>query len=322
MKQIDFTKPVQPIKVLDDLLQYANYAKLLNDDIIQKICNDFNKQNKDKVNFISVDNKTKDRVLEKQNEADVCDCDRILDFVRCSIICPSLESLFDFVNYIKNYNIQLDHKIMNNHSENPKIDGYYANNFALDPTTVTDSHKCKYPFIKNNTNIKQSEFMDIKLYLKIPIYRFSDISDNYMFTEILCTLTGFRKYYDLTHKLYEITRSNSNKLFNELKSYATKDEIREYLKYAIYNIHRYKVIDPYNQNVKNKLKMSPVDEIKEAKLSAFMQNMKPLAINYLNSYIDNLINQEDINQLEPLVNSGELKTQGTILLNNYKQNER
>jgi len=68
--------------------------------------------------------------------------------------------------------------------------------------------------------------------------------------------------------------------------------------------------------------MSPVDEIKEAKLSAFMQNMKPLAINYLNSYIDNLINQEDINQLEPLVNSGELKTQGTILLNNYKQNER
>ncbi len=196
-----------------------------------------------RVNFIQAENKGLERINEKIKEENVGDFDKILDYTRCSISFPTLETLFDFVNYAKSFDFEtVDYSKFNEIlKKSPRIIDYVANNFNLNKNTVTKEKLEKYPFLNRQVLLKDSEFMDIKLYLKVPI-ELNGYDNIYVLSEVLCTLHGFINYYEITHIIYEITRSDKN--------YIQKNEqIQKFIQCLAYKLHRDQVINKYNDKV-------------------------------------------------------------------------
>lgn len=259
-QQLDSNKPSQSSNDLTVLLTEADYVKPIIDYAMPILLKKFTKDShlnlsddseldkikweQNKIYFIPANNKNKDRITEKVTEYSVKGgFSNILDYVRCTISFPTLESLFDFVKFANDFQFAptdfKDFENAHNLHGFPKA-VFGVNNFAI--KNIDNTKIEKYDFLKNQVHLKYTEFMDYKLYIKVPMH-----NNNYMIVEILCTLHEFVKHYIVTHMLYECSRSTIA-ITNILSIPNDKiiSNITTYLKAAIASIHQTEVINTYN----------------------------------------------------------------------------
>ncbi len=92
-----------------------------------------------------------------------------------------------------------------------------SNGFSL---AVSDQVKQKYPFLKAEPKIKESNYMDFKFYVCIPTPL---LENEYMICEVIATLDCFDKVYPKTHILYEASRKDfKEKVWDDMK----KEELK------------------------------------------------------------------------------------------------
>ena len=243
-------KPAQSSNGLNALLMEADYVKPVIDYSIPLMLKEFEKQTSymlsdsltpNTIVFKQTNNKGSDRIKQKVRENDVGQFQNILDYVRCSISFPTVESLFNFVKFAYKFNFKAedfkDFEYADDFFGYPKAI-YGVNNFAID--NLDDAKYQAYPFLKEKVKLKYTEFMDYKLYIKVPLH-----DNNYMVAEVLCTLHDFTKYYELTHFLYEYARDIS-KIANRFN--LAPEVLTQYFKALIAYIHYEKVIVPYNNS--------------------------------------------------------------------------
>lgn len=243
-------KPAQSSNDLELLLAEAQYVKPVVDYSMPLLLKAFEKQTSyvfsdtltpNTIVFKKTNNKGSDRIKQKVRENDVGEFQNILDYVRCSISFPTVESLFNFVKFAYKFNFKADD--FKDFEYATQLFGYPkaiygVNNFAID--NLDDTKYQAYPFLKEKVKLKYTEFMDYKLYIKVPVH-----DNNYMVAEVLCTLHDFTKYYELTHFLYEYARDIS-KIASRFN--LAPDVLTKYFKALIAYIHYEKVIRPYNNN--------------------------------------------------------------------------
>ncbi len=252
-------KPTQPTSDIEILLKSAVFVKPIFDKQVSLITDAFSKQNN--IYNLSVKkapNKTKERAEKKVKECDVKGYNGILDYTRGAIIFKTLEDLFNFVNFTRNFKFPKLH-LEDTQNNKPEMFKYIANNFSLNEKSLTDSDKQIYPFLKGQSNLKTTEYMDLKMYIKIPTKSSESDKEGFIVTELACILEGFWKYYDLTHYLYEGTRNkeNTEKMTEE------ENLINKAKTYLAYHVHRHYVIEKYNKNPNNKIKLIEIDPKKE-----------------------------------------------------------
>ncbi len=254
---LNSSKPAQSSNDLQVLLAEAGYAKNVIDYALPKLLNEFAKITsyihadeftQNTIKIISTENKGLTRIKQKVMEDDVGDYQNILDYVRCSISFPTVESLFDFVKFAMSFNFKPEHFVDFKNAENlfgfPKaVSG--VNNFAIDKEKSRPDQIEQYPFINDKVKLKYSEFMDYKLYIKVPLHE-----NQYIIIEALLTIHDFIKYYEHTHVLYEVARNLSDFTTN----FAINDKLLEkYFFGLIAKIHQDKVITPYNESAYDRL---------------------------------------------------------------------
>ncbi len=280
-KIVGTNKPAQPINDLEILLQEAHFVKVLVDYampiMLEKYLQNTNlsfsdKMDNNSISFIKAPNKKASRIKKKLEEDSVGDYQNILDYVRCGISFPTLESLFNFVNFANEFTFSpLDFKdfegldLLN---ALPRF-VYGVNNFAID--NLSDELLKTYSFLKKSVNLKYTEFMDYKLYMKIPLMG----ENNYMIVEVLCTLHEFNKCYELTHYLYEFARDLAKS--KDFLNTVSPEIVSKYFNAIICYIHQKKVISLYNnRNNKNNLQMFSA----QSKSNLYKKDMENLEYDY------------------------------------------
>lgn len=267
-------KPAQSSNDLEVLLKEANYVKPIIDYAVPVLLKEFEKQSSyfyskeltpNTISFIPTINKGKERITQKITEDDVGKFQNILDYVRCTISFPNVEVLFNFIKFANEFKFKgQDFKnfdMANNLFGLPRA-VFGVNNFAID--NLNDEKLSTYPFLKEKVNLKYTEFMDYKLYIKVPLHE-----HNYMIAEVLCTLHEFTQYYALTHFLYEYAR-DITKMSTFL--FISSDLIEKYFKALIAYIHQDKVISPYNNRALDSYHLAT----KQGKTGLYKQDLKKL----------------------------------------------
>ncbi|MGN0929971.1 MAG: hypothetical protein ACI4N3_05010 [Alphaproteobacteria bacterium] len=267
-------KPAQSSNDLEVLLSEANYVKPVIDYTIPVLLKKFEKTSSyifsdeltpNTISFIPTNNKGKERISQKISEPDVGKFENILDYVRCTVSFPNVETLFNFVKFANEFKFKgedfKDFEFADKLFGLPKA-VFGVNNFAID--NLNDEKLATYPFLKEKINLKYTEFMDYKLYIKVPLH-----DNNYMIAEILCTLHEFTQYYGLTHFLYEYARDIA-KLSNILP--VSSDLIEKYFKALIAYIHQSKVISPYNNKALDSYHLAT----KQGQTGEYIQDLKKM----------------------------------------------
>ena len=262
-------KPTQPTNDVEILLKSAVFVKPIFDKNMQYITNSFAKQNNtNKPYFIAAPNKNRERIEEKIKENDIGGYNEILDYVRGAIVFTNLDDLFNFVNFAKKFKFsELNLEGIKNNKL--KIMQYSTDNFSLNKKFLTNEDRKKYTFLEKNSKLKTSEYMDLKLYIKIPTKSSEFIKEPYIIAEIVCMLEGFWKYYDLTHYLYEDNRSaiDMEEISNDEKN---KQKAKKYL---TYHIHRHNIIEEYNKDPNHRIKLVEINQMKEQEKNNFLASL-------------------------------------------------
>ena len=282
-------RPIQPINDLKILKVSAYFARPIYSKAIYHICDSFSNQNNVNIpSIIVAPNKSNDRIEKKIQESDIGGYNKILDYVRGTVVFKTLEDLFDFVNFARKYDFS-NLSLNDVDSKNLKILEYGVNSLSLDKKSLTDKNIQKYPFLKEKVKLRSSEYMDYKLYIKVPVKSFSDVKDSYMVAEILCILEDFFNFYDFTHYLYEENRINTNNtedikgLQNVVGVKKFSNEILPaFKKYLTYYTHRHYVVEEYNKIPEHKMKLIRMNKTKERDTNNFFasltDDMKPYII--------------------------------------------
>ena len=276
MKQVD-SKNKRPVQVTNDFMvlkAYAGFGKPIFDNALSFVVNSFKQQTgSNNMYIMTAPNKSDERIEEKIKEYDVGDYDKILDYIRGTVVFKNLEGLFDFINFAKNFDFS-NLQVKDVDSKNLEILNYGVNSFSLDKKYLNNENIEKYPFLNKNTKLKTSEYMDYKMYMKIPAKSSNNVKDQYIVAEIICILEDFYKFCNLTHYLYEQVRVDV-----EVKEFTNQDleHLQEFTKHMIYHIHRHDVIEIYNKKPENKIKLVAIDPTKEQDKNNFFNSLPELS---------------------------------------------
>ena len=103
-EMIVHNRPIQPINDLKILKVSAYFARPIYSKAIYHICDSFSNQNNVNIpSIIVAPNKSNDRIEKKIQESDIGGYNKILDYVRGTVVFKTLEDLFDFVNFARKY---------------------------------------------------------------------------------------------------------------------------------------------------------------------------------------------------------------------------
>ena len=131
-----------------------------------------------------------------------------------------------------------------------------SNSFSFN---VDNNLKQKYDFLTTKPRVKNSNYMDFKFYVCIPIPTFGlEKEKDYMICEVIATLNCFDKVYDKTHCLLEKTRNFKEKEDDDIEP--------DTFKLAFDTLSRCMyvdgVIEKYNNMYPNKIQIVPHNDDK------------------------------------------------------------
>lgn len=142
----------------------------------------------------------------------------------------------------------------------PRTDICISNSFLLD---VDEKQRKKYRFLTKKPSLKPSNYMDFKFYVKIPIPSFIDgkgkQKGDFLICEVIATLDCFVDVYEKTHVIYEVIRTFTPMVGDDLP----EQTFKKVLKALLRAIHVDDVITNYNVNHPNSIQILPYNDNKE-----------------------------------------------------------
>lgn len=236
---LDILRATVTVEKIEDLLEFLNFTKNL-----KFTKNDFDVNNFDKNILENIKKRITKDVKHKnaqnyynqklsQEEMDlIIGKEVILAKKRIMINCEKMEDL-------------------------PTPNVAISNSFSFE---TNNQLKQKYPFLNTKPRVKNSNYMDFKFYVCIPIPAFGITKDkDYMICEVIATLNCFDKVYDKTHWLLEKTRSFEPKAKDDVEP----DTFKRTFDVLTCSMYVDDVIAEYNKKYPNNIQLIPHNDNKE-----------------------------------------------------------
>ncbi len=178
---LDILRATVTLKTVEDLLDFLKYTKTF---FFTK--KDFNPLSLDKDVLSSIRKRFEKNIMMKYPSITNAEVEKKVD-----------EAMKVAVEQLKNN--------CKNMGELPSTNVAISNSFSL---KVDEKQKQKYDFLSIKSRLKNSNYMDFKFYVCIPIPAFEiGMDEDYIICEVITTLDCFNDVYSKTHFLFEKTRN-------------------------------------------------------------------------------------------------------------------
>ena len=268
---LDFLRATFSFDTIEDLLDFVNFTKsysftnedfnadTLNKKVLSKI------ESRTKTNLIQADknigivniyekyetalnacegtDKELRAKIKERRSKEVEEFSKSFNFSEEEINSEAMATFTSFRNFLKN-------------NENlPIANVGVSNSFSLG---IDNEIKTKYPFLKDKLKERNSNYMDLKFYVCIPI----PLSENkdYMICEVITTLNCFDKIYNKTHVLLELERSEFTP---HKQDDVTEADFKEGIKLIKRAMYLDDVIEKYNNEHPNSIQIVPYKNDRE-----------------------------------------------------------